>query len=137
VLPPPQPTRSQRTLQGSGSVDRETGGGEQKGRKLETRWHESHIPPCSSSLTPPNYCQEAPFHRVNNRVCTSHTVLFSPPDFQTPFKYIQNQKGLIFAMHSNGPLTPSLYGLLHQLLALLHKWLAQYNLFFSRTPGTM
>jgi hypothetical protein len=40
-------------------------------------------------------------------MCTSHTALFSPPDFQTPFKYIQNQKGLISAMRSNSPLTPS------------------------------
>jgi hypothetical protein len=64
-------------------VDGETGEGEQKGRKLETRWHKSHMPPCSSSFTSPNYCQGAPFHRVNNRVvCTSHTALFSLPDFQ-------------------------------------------------------
>jgi hypothetical protein len=66
------------------------------------------MPPCSSSFTPPNYCQGAPFHRVNNRaVCTSHTILFSPLDFQTLFKYIQNQEELISAMRSNGPLTPS------------------------------
>ena len=30
------------------------------------------------------------------------------PYFQTLFKDVQNQKGLISAMYSNGPLTPSL-----------------------------
>ena len=48
----PQPTWSQQTQRGAGSVEWETGGGEPKGRKLETRWHETHMPPCSSLFTP-------------------------------------------------------------------------------------
>jgi hypothetical protein len=34
-------------------VEGETGRGEPNGRKLETRWHETYMPPCSNSFTSP------------------------------------------------------------------------------------